>query len=197
MTEKIKLHNHGKRRLAPYLAGIVLKIIGWKVQFQLPDSKKFVLIAAPHTSNWDLVIMLLVSQVIRVKLNWVAKDNLFKGLFGTYLRWLGGIPVNRRSSSNFTQQVIDVFNTSDERIIVIAPEATRARAEKWKSGFYYIAKGANVPIAMGFLDYGKKVGGIGLSFYPGDNLENDIQIIKDFYKDIHGKIKSNESLIRF
>lgn len=197
MPDSIKLRDHGKRRLAPFLARMSLKIIGWKVEYQLPQSKKYILIAAPHTSNWDLVIMLLVAIVCGIRLNWVAKDTLFKGLFGSYLRWLGGIPVNRRSQSNFTQQVIDVFNASDERIIVIAPEATRGKAEKWKSGFYYIAKGANIPVAMGFLDYEKKIGGIGPSFRPTENIERDIALIREFYKNISGRIKSNQSPIRF
>lgn len=193
----LKIHDHGKRRIAPFLAKMSLKIIGWKVEYVLPESKKYILIAAPHTSNWDLVIMLLVSIVCGIKLNWVAKDTLFKGLFGTYLRWLGGIPVNRRSNNNFTQQVIEIFNESEERIIVIAPEATRGKVEKWKSGFYYIAKGANIPIALGFLDYSKKIGGIGPSFYPDSSIEDSTRIIREFYKDIRGKIKSNESAIRF
>jgi len=191
MNIKIKKSLHRKKGLRYSFARIVLKIIGWKVDQQVPDCKKYLLIAVPHTSNWDLPLMLIVSMVIGVKLNWVSKDSIFKGVFGTYLKWLGGIPVNRRLRTNFSEQVIEVFNKAEELIIVIAPEGTRSRTEYWKTGFYHIAVGAKIPIGFGYLDYGKKEAGIGSLLYPTGNIEKDFEAIRAFYKDMTGKRQKN------
>jgi 1-acyl-sn-glycerol-3-phosphate acyltransferase len=191
MRIKIKKSLTRKKGLRYTFAQIVLKIIGWKVNPVLPDCRKYLLIAVPHTSNWDLPLMLIVSIVLGVKLHWVSKDTIFKGIFGTYLKWLGGIPVNRRLRTNFSEQVIDVFNKAEELIIVIAPEGTRSRTEYWKTGFYHIAIGAKIPIAFGYLDYGKKVGGIGTLLYPTGDIEKDFEVIKDFYKNMTGKKQKN------
>lgn len=191
MNVKVRKRRQRGKGLRYTFARFVLKLIGWKVEYKLPDSPKFILIAAPHTSNWDLPIMLLISIVIGIQLHWVAKDTLFKGWFGKYLRWLGGVPVNRKSRTNFTEQVVTIFNSSDELIIVIAPEATRSRAEHWKTGFYHIAKGAKIPVALGFLDYKRKVGGIGPSFIPGGDIKTDFEMIDVFYKNITGLKPAN------
>jgi 1-acyl-sn-glycerol-3-phosphate acyltransferase len=187
----------GRRKGFRYnLSRIILKLIGWKVKFELPDTPKFLLIAFPHTSNWDLPIMLLISMKLGVRLNWVAKDSLFIGFLGKYLKWLGGIPVYRNSRSNFTQQVIELYNKAKNLVVVIAPEGTRSKVEYWKSGFYHIAKGAKIPIAMGFLDYAKKIGGIGPAFYPSDNIEKDLKLLNDFYEGMKGKFAERSGLIR-
>jgi 1-acyl-sn-glycerol-3-phosphate acyltransferase len=196
MNIKIKKKLGRRKGLRYSFAQIVLKIIGWKVDPVIPDCKKYILIAVPHTSNWDLPLMLIISMVIGVKLHWVSKDTLFKGVFGSYLRWLGGIPVNRRLRTNFSEQVIEVFNKAKELIIVIAPEGTRSRAEHWKTGFYHIACGAKIPISFGFLDYGKKIGGIGPLFYPNGNIEQDFEVIRKFYKNMIGKIPENSGPIK-
>lgn len=196
MSIKIKYRRERKKGLRYSFAQIVLKIIGWKVDPVTPDCKKYLLIAVPHTSNWDLPLMLIISMVIGLHLHWVSKDTLFKGVFGTYLRWLGGIPVNRRLRTNFSDQVVEVFNKAEELIIVIAPEGTRSRTEFWKTGFYHIAKGANIPIAFGFLNYGKKFGGIGPLLYPTGNIEKDFEVIRNFYKDMTGKTEKNFGPIR-
>lgn len=182
----IRKRSRRSKGLRYAMAKFVLKTIGWQDDCKIPDSDKFILIAVPHTSNWDLPIMLLISIVAGIELHWVAKDSLFKGIFGRYLRWLGGIPVNRSSRTNFTDQVVEVFNKSEKLIIVIAPEGTRGRTEFWKSGFYHIAKGAEIPIAFGFLDYGKKVGGIDPGFFPSGKIEDDFKLIRNFYKDKKG-----------
>lgn len=189
--------NLADRKYTKILAKLILKLLRWQVSHEVPQSSKFVLIAAPHTSNWDLPLMLLVSMAGGIHLNWIAKDSLFKGLFGRYLKWLGGIPVNRRERTNFTEQVVEILKKSTKMIIVIAPEGTRSRTEKWRSGFYYIAKGAKIPIAMGFLDYKNKLGGIGPSFYPTDNIEEDLNLIRTFYSNIIGKKAEKMSPVKF
>ena len=185
---KIKIQKRRERRkgFRYTFARLVLKLLGWKIEYKLPESPKFILVAAPHTSNWDLPVMLLISMAIGIQLHWVAKDSLFKGWFGRYLRWLGGIPVNRASRTNFTEQVVRVFNNFEQLIIVISPEATRSRSDYWRTGFYHIAQGAKIPIALGFLDYGRKTGGIGPAIMPCGNIGDDFSVIREFYKDITG-----------
>ncbi|KAA3610000.1 MAG: glycerol acyltransferase [Calditrichaeota bacterium] len=197
MNIEVKKKTKHKNPISRLFAKVVLKLIGWKVDFKIPEEKKFLLISEPHTSNWDLPLMLIISIVIGRQLNWAAKDNLFKGLHGKYLRWLGGIPVNRRSRTKFTDQIIEIFNKSEKLIFVIAPSGTRSFTEFWKSGFYHIANGAKIPIAFGFLDYGNKVGGIKPGFLPSGNMEEDFKLIRKFYDGMKGKIPENFGPIRF
>jgi 1-acyl-sn-glycerol-3-phosphate acyltransferase len=191
MSIKVKKERQHTNRFSYLFAKIILKLIGWKIDITIPPEKKFILIAAPHTSNWDLPLMLIISIIFGVQFNWIAKDTLFKGWFGKYMRWLGGIPVNRRSPKNFTEQVIEIIKQSEKLIIVLAPSGTRGYTEYWKTGFYRIAKGANVPIAFGFLDYGKKVGGFKPGFSPSGNIEEDFKLIRNFYKGMKGKNPDN------
>ena len=196
MSLEVKKDRQHTNRFSYLFAKTVLKLIGWKIDSTHPLEKKYILIAAPHTSNWDLPIMLIISIVVGVQFNWVAKDTIFKGWFGKYMRWLGGIPVNRRSRTNFTDQVIEIFNKSKNLIIVVAPTGTRSYTEYWKSGFYHIAKGAKVPITFGYLDYGKKVGGFKPGFMPSGNIEEDFKLIRNFYKNMKGKNPENFGPIR-
>ncbi len=170
-----------------YVGAFFLKLVGWKTGGKLPDFPKYVLISEPHTSNWDLPIMLLLAMKIGFKLNWVAKDTLFKGLHGRYLKWLGGIPVNRRTHNNFVDQTIEAINNHDEIIIVVSPAGTRSYTEFWRSGFYHIARGAGVPIVMGFLDYPNKTGGVGPTLIPSGDMEKDFEKLRAFYATVKGK----------
>lgn len=163
-----------------------LKLAGWKLSGRPPVEKKYVLIAVPHTTNWDFPITLAMAFLFKFDIFWMGKDSLFAGPAGPIMRWLGGIPVNRSESSNLVQQTIDAFNANDELVVTIPPEGTRSRVEKWKTGFYYIALGAKVPIALGFLDYKHKIGGFGPTFYPTGDVDKDIAEIRRFYKDIAG-----------
>lgn len=187
MSIQVNSDLHTSGRVSAYLSNIVLKLIGWKIDSAMPPEKKIMLIAVPHTSNWDLPLMLFIARSMGVQLNWVAKDTLFKGLFGRYMRWLGGIPVNRRSRTNFTDQVIDIYNKREKLIIVVAPAGTRSYTEYWKSGFYHIARGAKIPVAFGYLDYGRKIGGIKPGFMPTGNIDADLEKAREFYKDMTGK----------
>lgn len=169
------------------IAWLVLRIAGWKIRGQPPQSRKFVIIAYPHTSNWDFPIGLSVCIIARINVYWLGKDSLFKGPAGPIMKWLGGIPVDRSEAQNFVQQAIDAFDQSDEMVIGVAPEGTRSRVEKWKTGFYHIAAGAKVPIVPGYLDYDKKEAGFLESFVPGGDIDKDILAIKAAYGTIQGK----------
>jgi 1-acyl-sn-glycerol-3-phosphate acyltransferase len=163
---------------------LALKLIGWQKEGTLPGISKYVMIAAPHTSNIDLPITLFLAFAFRLKVYWMGKDRIFKKPFGTIMKWLGGIPVDRKTSSNIVAQSIDQFNSNDSLVMVVAPEGSRDRVNYWKTGFYHIARGAGVPIVLGYLDYRKKKGGIGPIVYPGGNIEKDMIIIQEFYKTV-------------
>lgn len=178
------------------VARALAKVTGWTLVDNRPPQAKYVLIGAPHTTNWDLYTALVIMLGLGIRPRWVGKESLFKGWRGPLMRFLGGIPVKRHVSQNFVAQIVEKFNQSDELVITIAPEGTRKRAEYWKSGFYYIALGANVPIAMGFVDYPSKTCGIGGYFTPSGDIEADIKILADFYADIRGKYPENQGPVR-
>lgn len=175
------------RTLARWLSIILLYLSGWRVEGRLPDHPKFVLIAAPHTSNWDFPIMLFIAFAFKAKLYWMGKAELFRRPFNGLFKWLGGIPIVRSRSNNVVSQSIRQFNENDRLILTVPPSGTRKRVLYWKSGFYHIAHGAGVPIALGFLDYRLKVGGIGPVVEPTGDIGADMEIIKAFYADITGK----------
>ena len=166
---------------------VVLKITGWRTHGRLPATPKFVIVGAPHTSNWDLPYGLFIIFVLRGKIYWLGKESLFRRPFKGFFKWLGGMPIDRSKSKNVVAQSIQQFNQNKTMILTIAPEGTRSRVKKWKTGFYHIAKGANVPIVLGFLDYRRKAGGIGPVIYPTGNIEADMKTIRAFYDGISGK----------
>lgn len=176
--------------LKPFLSRIslfILRIFGWKVSGKAPDVPKYVMIAAPHTSNWDFVVCLLISFVLDIKIYVMAKKELMEWPCGSGFKWLGVIPVDRSGPNNTVAQAIQVFQESEKLIMVIPPSGTRKKVKKWKTGFYHIANGANVPIALGFLDYGRKTGGIGPLIRPTGDIDADMIEIRAFYADIVGK----------
>ncbi len=172
----------------------ILKGLGWKTEGEKPNIPKYILIAAPHTSNWDFVLMLLVAFSLNLKVYIMAKKELTDWPGGIFFRWLGVIPVDRNQSTNTVEQAIQFFRESENLAMVIAPSGTRKKVRKWKTGFYHIAIGAGIPIGMGFLDYGRKKGGIGPLFQPTGDFETDMIAIKAFYADIEGKHSTNTSL---
>jgi 1-acyl-sn-glycerol-3-phosphate acyltransferase len=165
----------------------ILGLAGWRTEGQLPRIPKFVLVGAPHTSNWDLPFTLLVAFALRARIRWMGKTAIFRRPFRGFFKWLGGIPVERSQSTNLVEQSIQQFQRNEQLILTIAPAGTRKRVLRWKSGFYHIACGAGVPIALGFLDYRRKVGGIGPLVHPTGNLVADMEIIRSFYNGITGK----------
>ncbi len=157
--------------------------------------KKAVVVAAPHTSNWDLVFTLALAAVLDVKISWVGKHSLFRPPMGTLMRWIGGVPVNRRGHHNAVDAIVELLNQHEELLLIIAPEGTRGRARRWKTGFYRIAQGAKVPIVLGFVDYGNKIGGLGAVFEPTGNLRKDFETIHDFYANMKGKYRDQQGEI--
>ena len=169
------------------ISWIAFKITGWKLKGCLPEYPKYVLIGAPHTSNWDFPLALATAFLIRLDFYWLGKDALFKGPLDPIMRWLGGTPVDRNTSNNVVQSTIDIFNQHERLIITIAPEGTRSKVKEWKRGFYHIANGAGIPIVQAFLDYEHGIVGFGPTFYPTGDIEKDIKEIQGFYNDIKGK----------
>mgnify|MGYP001548943957 CR=1 FL=1 len=169
------------------IATWILKIFGWKIDVDLPNLKKFVVIAAPHTSNWDFPLGILTVKALKLDVTWMGKHSLFRWPFGWFFRAIGGTPVRRDKAYNYIAQMTDLFEKSDELILALAPEGTRSKTDHWKTGFHYIARAANVPILMGYFDYANKVIGIHDLLYPGDDIEADFEKIRKLYGNWEGK----------
>ena len=167
----------------------ILRSTGWKVEGSLPaHAAKSVLIAAPHTSNWDLPYTLMIAFALRLRVYWMGKQSLFRAPFGGLMRWLGGIPVNRGQAGNLVAMSAQAMRDAHGPMqLIIPPEGTRGKTRHWKTGFYFIAHQAGVPIVLAFVDYGRKVGGLGPVFEPTGDIERDMVRIKAFYAPIQGK----------
>lgn len=174
-------------RYTKILADTILRIIRWRIEVVAPPGEKYVLIGAPHTSNFDFIFMLLLVYSTGLKLNWVGKHTLFRKPFGRLMRALGGIPVDRRTKNRFVQQMVDIFNRNERLILAIAPEGTRGKSQYWRTGFYHIAHGAGVPIVFGYIDYRQKVVGIGPSMFPSGDIDADFPQIREFYRTKSGR----------
>lgn len=178
-----------------WLCGLYLKLIGWKIGSVLdPSIKKCVLVAAPHTSNWDYPISLATLYACGVRVRFLAKNSLFKFPLGILMRATGGISVDRSKHNNLVESMIAMFKAYEELILMIPVEGTRSYVKEWKSGFYHTAIGAGVPIVLGYLDYGKKVAGFGDLFYPTGDYEKDLVSIQDFYRKFTAKHPHKSSL---
>ncbi|MEW6674201.1 MAG: lysophospholipid acyltransferase family protein [Thermodesulfobacteriota bacterium] len=175
------------RTSARWLAIIFLKFAGWKVQGARPDIPKYVMIAAPHTSNWDFIYALAISLVYRIDVLIMMKAAWFFWPLGPVFRWLGAMPIDRSRSHNVVAQMIAAFEGRAEMILMVPPAGTRKKVRYWKTGFYHIANGAGVPIAMGYLDYRLKTGGIGPVFHPTGDIDQDLKAIHKFYRNITGR----------
>ncbi|MCX5818760.1 MAG: lysophospholipid acyltransferase family protein [Deltaproteobacteria bacterium] len=163
------------------LALLILKICGWRREGKLPDIPKYIMIAAPHTSNWDLLFTMAVALAFRLKICWMGKHTLFRRPFGPLLCLLGGIPIDRTKSRDTVAQIVQAFRERARMVMIISPEGTRKKVKVWKTGFYHIARGADVPVLLAFLDYMKKVGGFGPLIYLSESLEADMAVIRSFY----------------
>ncbi|NRB60924.1 MAG: 1-acyl-sn-glycerol-3-phosphate acyltransferase [Winogradskyella sp.] len=171
---------------------IYSKVLGWKVtgntNFSSDSIKKCVIIAAPHTSWHDFTIAVIMRKVVGVKANFIGKKELFVGPLGWYLKSVGGSPVDRTSKKNSVEQISAMFEGKDEFRVALSPEGTRKKVEQWKTGFYYIAKAANVPIVMFTLDFENKTNHVSEPFYPTENIEEDFKFMKSFFEGVKGKV---------
>jgi 1-acyl-sn-glycerol-3-phosphate acyltransferase len=164
-----------------------LRLFGWEVRGEAPTHSKFVLIAAPHTSNWDFPFMLATAYVMRVRISWLGKHTLFTPPWGWLIRKLGGIPVDRRASHSLVMQMAKRFHSTNDLVLAIPPEGTRSKVSVWKSGFYHIAAESGVPIGLGYLDYSRKLSGLGMFVMPSGNVREDMNKIRGFYRDVRGR----------
>ena len=180
--------------ITPILRGLSLvglKLLGWTAKGEPLEHQRCVLIAAPHTSNWDFPLMLMIVLKLRLRIFWMGKHTLFPFPFGWLMRWLGGIPIDRKASHNVVNETVRQYRENDELIVLIPPEGTRAKVDRWKSGFYHIAKNANVPILLGYVDAENKVAGFADFFTPTEDLEQDMLEIRQFYTEKTGLIIKN------
>jgi 1-acyl-sn-glycerol-3-phosphate acyltransferase len=179
-----------------WLSLLFLRVTGWKAEGEKPVAKKYVLIAAPHTTNWDFFYVLAFARLYDIKISWVGKHTLFRWPFGALMRRLGGVSVRRDRRENVVEQMAKTFAQSDSLTLIVPAEGTRSWVPYWKSGFYHIANTAGVPIVMGYLDYKRKRGGFGPAITPSGNLRRDMDRIRAFYADKIGKYPANTGEVR-
>ncbi len=168
--------------LAEWVGRTALKLMGWRIEGELPRLDKFVAIGAHHTSNWDFVIFIALMFVLRLNARWFGKHSIFRWPFGGLMRSWGGIPIQRHLSLNMVEQAIQGFRDNREFILVLSPEGTRRKVERWKMGFYHIAQGAGVPIVPGALDFANRRVVIGAPFQPTGDAEADLQVLLAFFR---------------
>ncbi len=190
-------HSFTMPNFSAKIAGGILNLFGWQIIGSAPDIPKYVLISAPHTSNFDFFYMFLISKVFGLRIRFMGKASLFRGPLGPISRALGGVPVSRNSRQNLVAQMVQAFNEHDTLILSVPPAGTRKKTQYWRSGFYYIALGAQVPLVCGFVDYGTKRVGVGPTIMPTGDVEADLDKIRSFYADITGKHPEEKSIIAF
>jgi len=168
---------------------IFTKLMGWKLVNNFPkDLKKYVVIAAPHTSWQDFPIGILARNTSGVKINFIGKASLFKRPFGFFFKGLGGTPVDRSKSNNLVDAIVQLFDEKEQFRLALSPEGTRKKVDKWKTGFYHIAKGAKVPIVMATLDFGKKQVKVSEPYYTTDDKDKDFEHFYSFFDSDMAKV---------
>jgi 1-acyl-sn-glycerol-3-phosphate acyltransferase len=173
------------------LARILLLVTGWKLEGKIPDVSKCVIIGAPHTSNWDFFFGMLYKLFYGLNIKFLLKKELFRFPFWWVFHWIGGIPVDRKKHDNLVALLGEKMKNSENFYLAIAPEGSRKEVMVWKRGFYHIAKESGVPIVLGYMDYRRKVVGVGPVFYPTDDIERDMKEIMGFYSGIQAKYPGN------
>ena len=179
------------------IARWLLRLGGWTVVGGRPDVPKAVVIAAPHTSNWDGYWGIVYKVAVGLDVHWFAKQALFWFPLGTLLRFFGGIPLDRKRAGSAVDVAIDLFRQSDTLYFALAPEGTRSKTLYWKTGFHRIATGANVPVVLGFLDYGRRRIGLGPILKLSGDVQQDLEALRAFYADIDGRWPNKTGPIEF
>jgi 1-acyl-sn-glycerol-3-phosphate acyltransferase len=169
------------RHVLKRLGRLGLRLMGWRIEGRMPDLGKFVIIVAPHTSNWDFIAALFCDLALDLDARFLAKHSIFVGPFGTWLKSLGGIPVVRSASHNVVGQVAMEFARRERMVLAIAPEGTRRKVESWKSGYWHIARAADVPIVPVGLDFARRAAVIGTPRPTTASLEDDEAALKEFF----------------
>jgi 1-acyl-sn-glycerol-3-phosphate acyltransferase len=179
-------------------SNFILRLFGWDTSGAIPAGiKKAIMIVAPHTSYWDFVIGRLTFWGSKVRIRVLIKKEVFVFPVGILLKKLGGLPVARGKKNNMIDEVVKLFNEAESLVVVITPEGTRRLVRQWKKGFYLIALAAKVPIALGYIDYANKKGGVGPILYPSGDYDKDMAFINDFYHDKTGKHPEKFNLSAF
>ena len=175
-------------RISKAISDMILALMGWRVETDsLPDEPKMILVGAPHTSNWDFIMTLLAIFSLEVRVSWLAKHTLFRKPIGGLMRWLGGVPVDRRSSGGLVGQMVDQFNFQEKLLLAIMPEGTRSKTKSWKTGFYHIARQADVPISAVIFDYERKILTVGPGIPTKGDETADLERIQAVFKDVKGR----------
>jgi 1-acyl-sn-glycerol-3-phosphate acyltransferase len=169
-----------------FLSNSIMRLVGWRVEGKLPDLPKYLIIGAPHTSNWDFLLFLGVIFRLKANVSYMGKAELFRNPFGWFFYWCGGIPVDRKKSTGLVEQTVEACNRSERFILTIAPEGTRHYVSEWKMGFYHIAKAAGIPLVMARVDGKHKTMHVGQVFHLTDNMEADLKTIKGFFEGMVG-----------
>jgi 1-acyl-sn-glycerol-3-phosphate acyltransferase len=166
-----------------------LRLAGWRIEGALAaDTPRCVLIAAPHTSNWDLPYTLMAAFVLRLNPYWMGKASIFRWPFGPVMRWLGGIPVQREQANNLVAASVAALREAEGPVqLIVPPEGTRSKVTRWRTGFYFIAQGAGLPIQLAYMDYSQKRAGLGPLFQPSGDVERDMAAIKAYYAPFQGR----------
>ena len=171
---------------------ILFKLYNWEIVGEFPENlKKYIIIGAPHTSNHDFIIGLCVKIILDTPVNFIGKKSLFKFPFGIFFRRVGGVPVDRKKNEKLVDSIINIYKKRESFILAISPEGTRSKVTQWKTGFYHIAKGANIPIVAFTFDFGKRQTRLFPPFYPTDNQDADFNYLKSLYTNVEGKIPEN------
>lgn len=185
-----------KRGVTAWLGRTALRLAGWRVDEVVPQAPKYVLLAVPHTSNWDFVVMMAAGMALGIWPYWVGKHTLFAPPFGALARALRGIPVDRRAASNMVQQLAAQFAARERLVLAMPPEGTRGRADHWKSGFYRVALAAGVPIALGSVDFATRTASVGPLFMPTGDVRADMDVLRAFYAGKQGRHPERQGAIR-
>ena len=169
-----------------FLSNSIMRLVGWRVEGKLPDLPKFVLIAAPHSSNWDFLMFLGVVFHLQANVRFMGKAELFRNPFGWFFYYCGGIPVDRTKSQGLVEQMVNACQKSEKFILTIAPEGTRHHVTEWKMGFYHIARNAGIPIVLAVVDGKHKTMRVGQVFHPTENMDADIKAVQGYFEGMTG-----------
>jgi 1-acyl-sn-glycerol-3-phosphate acyltransferase len=182
-------------RMLSVCAAWLFRVAGWRIEGAPPKAPKFVVAAAPHTTNWDFLVMLGVVLIVRLPIHWLGKHTIFRPPFGAIFSRLGGIPIDRGKSANVVEQLVQVFAAHERFALTISPEGSRRQVGRWKSGFYHIAKGATVPLYLVSVHYPRRTVTIGSPFHPSDDPTADAQHITAFFATARGKFLQEPGVI--
>ena len=179
------------------IARLMFRRLGWRIDGAIPlDLHQAVVIGAPHTSNWDLPYALMAAFSLDRKLHWLGKSQIFRFPFGGLMRWMGGIAVDRSRANNLVEAAVRCFSeTRPPLLLLVPPEGTRKEVERWKTGFYYIALGAEVPVVMAYMDHATRLCGVNRIFRPTGDLESDMTAIRAYYAPFRGWAKRHEARV--